>query len=300
MNFSTPIKYTGISSYSPNTKYFLITRSTEIQIYETASLKFTQKFSFSDLLASVEWSPDSNLILVSFPKRSICEVKSLDNPDWICRIDEGVAGLASCRWSPDSRRIITVCDFNLRLTIWSLIDRSTSFINNPKFANKGMSFTSNGSFMALAERKDCKDYIGIYYVADWTLVSHFQVESSDLQDIVFTRDDSAIVIYDSPLECKLLVYSPTGHVIASHIAYENALGIKSIGLSPSGHYLAVGYFDQAIRIFSCLTWKQVTELNHKASLSDVNTVRTVNLACVQRGAKRYGDLLRRDQESLQV
>lgn len=272
MNFSTPIKYTGISSYSPNNKYFLITKSSEIQIYETTSLKFTQKFTFTDLLYHVEWSPDSNLLLVSFPKRSICEVKSLDNPDWLCRIDEGAAGLASCRWSPDSRRVITICDFNLRLTIWSLIDRSTSFINNPKFSNKGIAFTSNGTFMALAERKDCKDFIGIYYIVDWTLVSHFQVESYDLQDILFTRDDSAIVIYDSPLECKLLIYSPTGNLIASHTAYDNSLGIKTLSLSPSGHYLAVGYFDQSIRIFSCLTWKELTEIQHKPIVNDSNTV----------------------------
>ena len=34
-----------------------------------------------------------------------------------------------------------------------------------------MCFTSDGKFMALAERHSCKDYIGIYYCGDWSLVN---------------------------------------------------------------------------------------------------------------------------------
>jgi len=79
--------------------------------------------------------------------------------------------MAYARWAPDSRRILTVCDFNIKLTIWSLVDRSTNYLQFPKYADKGISFTSNGYFMALGERRDTKDFIGVYYVGDWTLVS---------------------------------------------------------------------------------------------------------------------------------
>ena len=34
-----------------------------------------------------------------------------------------------------------------------------------------MCFTSDGKFMALAERHSCKDFIGIYYCGDWSLVN---------------------------------------------------------------------------------------------------------------------------------
>ena len=39
------------------------------------------------------------------------------------------------------------------------------------FLNIGISFTSDGKFMALAERKDSKDYIGVYCTQDWKLVN---------------------------------------------------------------------------------------------------------------------------------
>ena len=59
-----------------------------LQIYETETLKVNQKFSFIDFISHFEWSPDSTLLLVGLFKRGICEVKSLDNPDWVCKIDE--------------------------------------------------------------------------------------------------------------------------------------------------------------------------------------------------------------------
>jgi len=39
------------------------------------------------------------------------------------------------------------------------------------FSLTGISFTSDGKFMAIAERRDIKDYVGIYYTKDWKLVN---------------------------------------------------------------------------------------------------------------------------------
>ena len=272
MNFSIPIKYSGSFSYSPNNKYFAIIKGTEIHVYDSQSLSFTQKFTFNDVITNSEWSQDSNLLLISFNKQTFCEVKSLDSQDWICRIDEGIAGLSSCRWSPDSRRILTVCDFNLRLTIWSLIDKSSNFINYPKYNDKGISYTSNNYFMAHLERKECKDYIGIYYISDWTLVSHFCVDTMDAQNLLWSKDDGAIIVWDNALECKFISYSPTGNIISVHQAYELSLGIKNCCFSPNGNYLSVGYYDQSLRLFSHITWKQITEFQHKSTITDKNTV----------------------------
>jgi WD40 repeat protein len=180
--------------------------------------------------------------------------------------------MSYARWAPDSRRVITISEFNIRMTIWSLIDRSTTYINYPKYSDKGVSFTSNGYFMALAERKESKDYIGIYYVGDWTLVSHFAVDSYDLQDICWTKDNTAIIVWDSMLECKFFIYSPTGNLISQHEAYQLNLGIKGLNMSPNGHYLTVGYYDQAVRIFNHITWKLIIDFMHPTSLNDSNNI----------------------------
>jgi WD40 repeat protein len=172
------------------------------------------------------------------------------------------------RWVPDSRQVITISDFQLRLTIWSLVDESVSYIKNPKHHDKGISFTSNGKFMALAERNNCKDFIGIYYCGDWKLMNHFEVDTADLADLMWAKDDTAIVVWDNPIECRLLIYSATQGLLAQHIPYEHALGFRTVNFSPSGQFLAAGSYDQKVRLYNHISWKEITEFTHKKNLSD--------------------------------
>ncbi len=48
------------------------------------------------------------------------------DPQWRCRITEGVAGICWTGWAPDSRHILTLTDFSLALTIWPLSKPGTS------------------------------------------------------------------------------------------------------------------------------------------------------------------------------
>ena len=66
---------------------------------------------------------------------------------------------------------MAINNFNLRATIYSLTDEKKFYIKNPKYKDKGITFNSTGDFMALAERNDAKDYIGIYYTKNWKLVN---------------------------------------------------------------------------------------------------------------------------------
>ena len=45
-----------------------------------------------------------------------------------------------------------------------MVDKSLLYIIYPKFSKKGLSFSTKGNFMTLAERRDSKDIIGVYYV----------------------------------------------------------------------------------------------------------------------------------------
>lgn len=226
------------------------------------------QFSFPDIVSQIKWSNDGKYIIAAILKRGLAYVKSLEDTEWNCKIDEGIAGLMYARWVPDSRQVITISDFQLRLTIWSLVDESVSYIKNPKHHDKGLSFTSNGKFMALAERNECKDYIGIYYCGDWKLMNHFQVETTDLADLTWAKDDTAIIVWDNPIECRLLVYSATQGLLAQHIPYENALGYRTVDFSPNGQFLAAGAYDQRIRLYNHISWKEITEFEHKKMLSE--------------------------------
>jgi len=136
---------------------------------ETSSLRIVSKYSFTDLVSHLEWSPDGQYLLIGIEKRSQAFVKSISDPDFQCKIDEGLAGMIKCMWAPTSRHVITISEFNVRLTVWSLVDKSVQYISGPKYSGnnkdqRGIAFSANNKIMALIEKNldDSKDMIGLY------------------------------------------------------------------------------------------------------------------------------------------
>lgn len=228
------------------------------------------QFSLKDKACTVQWSPDGLFIMcqIKLPKQNLVEVRRIDDKEWSCTIDEGLAGLGYAHWVPDSRQIITITDFQLRLTIWNLCKTEISYIKGPKLTDKGISFTQDGKFMALAERRECKDYVSIYYCGDWQLMNHFQVDTQDMVDLTWAKDDTMIIVWDTPLENKLLIYSATQGLMLKHEPYQNALGYKNVNFSPCGQFLTAGSYDEKVRIYNHVSWKEITQFEHTKYLHE--------------------------------
>ena len=270
LTFSNKRKYSGNISFSPDSKFFSISKGLELIIYDNKSLKPFQTFSFCDFIEDIQWSKNSKLILIGLYKRSRCEIRNIENPKWYCSIDEGVQGMKYSLFSPDSLHILTISEHNIKLSIRSLVDKSLLYINYPKFSKKGLSFTSKGNFMALAERNEAKDIIGIYYTNKWTCIKKFLPATDDLQDVKWSYDNSALLIPDSPTLCVMYIYSPIGDLISKIELYQYKMGIKCLDISPNGHYICLGLYDQTLRIFNNISYTCVTIFEHdKEILNDI-------------------------------
>lgn len=200
-----------------------------------------------DKVDRMELSPDNSMVLASMPDRQAVQIFALPSTAdgsekslWTCRINEGVAGLVSARWAPDSRFVITESDFGIQLTIWSIIDSSSAVITHPKQSGI-IAFSGDGKMMAVGLRMDLQDYIGIYsYIphqtppigsrtsnkshhhadlhdgagvaAGWTEVNKFKCRTNDLASLCFTVSGNRILATDSHLCYKFTVYMPSGEV----------------------------------------------------------------------------------------
>jgi len=127
---------------------------------------------------------------------------------------------------------------------------------------KGIDFTENKKFVALAERKDAKDIVGIYYAGnDWKMVNQIECDTVDLQDIKWANSDSAILTWDTALESKILVYSvATGNVLAKYEPDVIGLGIKTLTISPNKNLFAAGMFDGTVTLYNNLTAQEIASL----------------------------------------
>ncbi|KAM4651427.1 WD repeat-containing protein WRAP73 [Discoglossus pictus] len=273
MNFSEVFKLSSqLCKFSPNGRYLASCVQYRLVIRDVSTLQILQLFTCLDQIQYIEWSADSMFILCAMYKRGLVQVWSLEQPEWHCKIDEGSAGLVSSCWSPDGRHILNTTEFHLRITLWSLSAKSVSYIKYPKACQQGIAFTNDGRHMALAERRDCKDYISIFVCNDWRLLRHFETETQDLSGIDWAPNGCVLAVWDTCLEYKVLLYSLDGRLLSTYSAYEWSLGIKSVAWSPSSQFLAVGSYDEKVRILNHVTWKPIKELGHPPTVTHSKTV----------------------------
>lgn len=158
VTFSPLYKHSnGLVHWSPDGKYLLVVKENRVTIRDPETLRLEHVFTSLDIIQHVEWSKDSKYILAAMYKRNTVQVFSIQDKTWACKITEGIGGLVYATWAPDSRHILTVADFQMFITIWSLVEKATSYtIRHPKLAKEGLAFHSEGTLLAVAERHDCK------------------------------------------------------------------------------------------------------------------------------------------------
>ena len=99
----------------------------------------------------------------------------------MAKIQNTQSGMSGILWSPDSVQLLVFSQFLYKCTIYNLTDKTASMIRAPKLGNlKGCAFSHNGKLMALIQKHDCKDVVGIYCVGDWKLMNSIVMDSFDL------------------------------------------------------------------------------------------------------------------------
>ncbi|KND00317.1 uncharacterized protein SPPG_04641 [Spizellomyces punctatus DAOM BR117] len=256
----------NLCHFSPNGLYLATAVQHRLVIRDAESLQILHLFACTDNIQHVSWSPDSELVLCASFKLGILQVWSIKDEEWTAKIEEGVSGLVDVKWAPDARHLLSFSDFQLRITVWSLTSKEAYYIQYPKYSDKGYCFRQDGRYFALAERKDCKDYLSIYDCEDWTLLKRFALDTNDLEDIAWSPDGRFIAAWETMLDYKIHIYYPDGRLIKSYSAYDTGLGIKTVRWSPSSQFLAIGSFDQKVRLLNYYTWQPLIDFSHPREL----------------------------------
>jgi len=273
MNFSEPIKLHNSQMKWSECGHLLATASgPRLTIWDAANLEVLQVFTTKESVDYMEFSPDSNFILAAHYKSAEINLFAVNSPEWNGRISEGLAGLIKTEWSADSRYIITVPEFSVKLTFWSLTNKSVSYIRNPKLLGRGVHYNKDRSLGIVVERQNCRDVINILSTEDWSLVRQFETDTEDLAGLEWCPNIDSFVVWDTPLKYRLQVYTEDGRVELDYSAYEHQLGVRRISFSSSGKLMAVASFDNRIRIFSTLVWTLVHEMDHFPSLHEGDPV----------------------------
>ena len=149
-----------------------------------------------------------------------------------------------------------------KVSIYNLSSKSVLQIKGPKFSStKGCAFNSNGKFMALIEKHDCKEYLSVYYTADWKIVNSFQLDLFDAVEVRWAPNDAVIAVWDNCVNYRMLIFCHANGMIKKYEPYNDALGIKSVEFSNNSLFLGIGSFDEKIRLLNALTWKEIGDFD---------------------------------------
>jgi WD40 repeat protein len=220
----------------------------------------------SDILIS----PNSEFIALVFKEKALVMVYSAKGTQ-IAKIEDTQSGISGVLWAPDSLQLLIFTELLYKCNIYNLQNKTIASIRSPKFSSvKGCVFSSSGKLMAMLERHDCRDTINIYHCGDWKLVNSFQMDSYDIAEIKWSENEAHIVASENPINYRLYALCPYKGIVLRYQPYDFALGIKTMELSGQSKFLAVGSFDEKVRILNQATWKLICELDCSgpASLTD--------------------------------
>lgn len=284
--------------FSPDGRHVATAVDHRLVVRDAETLAVVSMSNCVDTIQHVAWSRDNDHVMAACYKRGVVQLFSVSDDGWTCKIDEGPAGCAHARWSPSGAQVVTVADFGVRLSVWSLLDSSCIYVKAPKFEDgRGLDFSPDGRFLAMAERKGCKDAISVVDCESWVVASRFETATNDLQDAKWSPDSTSLAVRDSALDNALYLYSPDGRMLHRYAPNNQprAMGFKRLEWSQGGTLLAAGGYDERCRVLNHVTWKAFAELPHPSRVVAPATVAVyeeVEEVVADRGSSNLADRAR--------
>lgn len=254
-----------LCDFSKDGTFFAIAYQSNLIIKSNKKFDTIHSFIFPDIIEYLEWSRNSEYILCANIKKAIIQVYSIHYPEWKYKLIEGSAGLESVNWSPDSKYILTLSDFNIQISIWSLENQSVIHIQNVKSFFHKLYFSPNGDKLAVVVSIESKDNIEIYKTDIWKLNKKLICgHLNSIDGICWSPNSELLCIWSSfSDETKLIIYST---IFERDIAvfypaqFQNLKGIENVTWMPSGQLLAVTGFNEMIVLLNHVTWKPLLHL----------------------------------------
>lgn len=176
--------------------------------------------------------------------------------------------------------------------MWSLSAKTVSYIKYPKNCPKNKSFSKDGRFLALLERRDYQDCISIFNVSsNWQLHKHFQCKTEDANGVEWIPDGSGIVVWESLIPNNLIVYDLQGEKKAVFQPTSSTAGLRCLEFDKAASLLAAGSFDGRLFILNAITWKALCIRSHENEIDSVDTI-------VYRQENKKPDLSLKDLKSI--
>ncbi|KAF8419321.1 hypothetical protein EV426DRAFT_291421 [Tirmania nivea] len=300
MDFSSLYRSTNGSLPSPNGTFLSNLTGSRLMIRDAHSLQIKRIINlnpdFAQRISFMKWSPQvMNELCVGWNGLSLgkrrsgidkteeeggaplrllvadeetIQVYDMKDDKWTATINQGFGGIRNVDFGRNQDEVIVFADYQLKITVWSLVNSKHIEIPNPKFStNVGYGYRPCTSHFALLCRQSTHDVITVHNHTNYRLASTWTLPTLDAQGLKWAPCGRWIAVWESAaLGYKVLIYTSDGHLYRTYDRQCEGLGVKSVEWSPNSDFLTIGSYDGRMVFLSNYTFSPVIEMNHTSTI----------------------------------
>ena len=237
-----------------------ISQGIRVVVRHIPTLAVESVFTALDNIERLRWSADGSFLIAVVSSQAVLHVWSVDDPEWVCRIDAGLTGISDARGHPRIPSIVLVySEFNLKVDVWNLRSEARTSLRDVK-ANFEMVVSNGGRHALMLTSRSGQDTVHILDLETRNVELHFSIIHSvplssraDIAGVCWTYCDDGIIAWESALYSWVYQYDLAGRLLKRLNLFEGEdappqLGIRTVVHSNS--VVAFGCFDNKLRLYS--------------------------------------------------
>lgn len=123
-------------------------------------------------------------------------------------------GISSFRWIGPHRKLYTFSQEVDKLSFYDIPTAKVSVVRELKVDTTAVPFTSDHSLAAvIGVNKSTKEYVQLISMADFTMLTSFEIKSKNTDSLFFTQHDNCLLVCERHYTNSLYLYSITGLLI---------------------------------------------------------------------------------------
>lgn len=269
-------------AYSPDSKHIAFLEDPKtIKIMSTSDYSAENSISCSNKIQNFVWSPDSKMILVlmvSLNEIFIFSISNKTRPNQITTPAYSVSGgyieTERVMWSPAGNSVLLFGVASSQLLLWNIARSTFKRLPCPKNSFKSVAFSHDENYFAILTRGKAQDVL-VILGNDFTPKKSIPLSTIDATELYWSKDNSFVAIPDSKDRHLLQVIDVNTENVSDYAAYEGFLGIECLQISPNSKIIALGNYDNMIRLRVSAgpgVWRNLEELIHQPKIIHPATV----------------------------
>ena len=191
-------------------------------------------------------------------------VYDANDAQWRAEISGAASDLdsiANVEFGRTQDEIMVFSDFNVKVTIWSLITNRGIDIRDPKALVHGYGHRPQTGHLAILTRDTAHDTVMLLDPYSLDLYRTFDPATADAQGLRWSPDGRWLAIWDTASSgYKVLIYTADGHLFKTYLGEQDAhnvgLGVKTLLWSPTAESLAIGDYSERVTLLAKNTVSQ--------------------------------------------